>query len=116
MVFCECRSSIMRRLFTYFVLFVVSCCGLCRADDIVVFTASWCAPCGKLKKMLKTAPEELKSFGVRIIDIDEHPDAAKTYSVTRLPTTIRFYADGTMARKVGYTTEKDFFAWLKKHD
>lgn len=106
----------MRNFFFYFVVLLLCPSVPTLGDDLVVFSASWCPPCVNLKKMLKEQPKQLENFSIRVLDIDEHPDAAKTHSVTRLPTVIRFHANGKLSRKVGYTTPQDFFRWLQAHE
>lgn len=65
------------------------------ANDIWIFTASWCTPCKNLKSFLKDYHEVLKSKGHRLtlIDIDKDPELKKRYRVSSVPTTIIFDDD-----------------------
>lgn len=51
------------------------------------FTASWCAPCQKLKPKALALSEEL-GFQLDIVDIDEHPDVAEAHMVISVPTIV----------------------------
>lgn len=55
-----------------------------RLSKVLVFSASWCGPCQRDKAML----EQMEAMGVevQVIDIDAHPDLARKYGVTRVPT------------------------------
>jgi len=62
------------------------------ADDIWIFSASWCGPCKSLKSFLKTYHKTLEDQGHRItiIDIDDNPELKRKYNVRVVPTTIVF--------------------------
>jgi len=60
--------------------------GGCRRPKVLAFTASWCAPCQRAKPALIQI--QAAGVDVEIIDIDDHPDLAKKYSVTSVPTFI----------------------------
>ena len=52
--------------------------------ELLVFSASWCQPCQRLKP----AVVEIEATGVKVtrVDIDQHPDLARKYGVTSVPT------------------------------
>jgi len=60
--------------------------GGCRRPKVLAFTASWCAPCQRAKPALIQV--QAAGVEVEIIDIDDHPDLAKKYGVTSVPTFI----------------------------
>ena len=60
--------------------------GGCRRPKVVAFTASWCAPCQRAKPALVQI--QAAGVDVEIIDIDAHPDLARKYAVTSVPTFI----------------------------
>lgn len=47
---------------------------------MLLFTATWCKPCGHLKKWLN-----LKGIEVDVVDIDEEPELAKRNKVRGIP-------------------------------
>lgn len=80
----------MKKLLLSLVLIFIP--SLSYADDIWIFSATWCKPCRELKTFLKTYYRTLKNQGHRItiIDIDENTDLKKEYGITAVPTTIIF--------------------------
>ena len=60
--------------------------GGCQRPKVLAFTASWCGPCQRAKPALV----QIRAAGVdvEIIDIDAHPDLARKYAVTEVPTFI----------------------------
>lgn len=62
------------------------------ADDIWIFSASWCQPCKNLKSFLKTYHKNLKERGHRLtfIDIDKDIELKREYGINAVPTTIVF--------------------------
>jgi len=58
--------------------------GRCSRPKVLAFTASWCAPCQRAKPALVQI--QAAGVDVEIIDIDTHPDLAKKYGVTEVPT------------------------------
>jgi len=60
--------------------------GDCQRPTVLAFTASWCGPCERAKPALIQI--QAAGVDVQIIDIDEHPDLARKYGVTSVPTFI----------------------------
>lgn len=60
--------------------------GGCRRPKVLAFTASWCAPCQRAKPALIQI--QAAGVDVEIIDIDSHPDLARKYAITSVPTFI----------------------------
>ncbi len=59
---------------------------------ILEFSAGWCGPCKEMKPqidLLKT-----KSYPIRVLDVDEHPDLARNYRVGSVPTFVIVDPDG----------------------
>ncbi len=54
--------------------------------EVLFFSATWCQPCQQAKPRV----EELRKQGMKVteFDIDEHPDLARKYRITQVPTFI----------------------------
>lgn len=57
--------------------------GLSSSPQVLMFSASWCAPCQVAKKELKNRPLRVP---VTVIDVDVDPATANRYHVRALPT------------------------------
>ena len=69
---------------------------------LVDFWAPWCGPCRALAPHLETLAREYgESLLILKVDVDAHPDAAKAYSVTSLPTLVLFRDGEEVKRHVG---------------
>lgn len=55
-----------------------------QKPEVLIFTATWCRPCKQQVPALK-ADYESRGYTVTLIDVDQHPDLAKEYGVTELP-------------------------------
>lgn len=54
-----------------------------QRDTVLAFTATWCAPCQKDKKLY---PKLARRYTVKVYDVDKYPDTASKYRVRQLPT------------------------------
>lgn len=61
--------------------------------ELLVFSASWCQPCQRLKPSIL----EIEDAGVQVtrVDIDQQPDLARKYGVTSVPTMFVTVGDKT---------------------
>lgn len=67
---------------------------------LVDFYADWCGPC----KMLATVLEKIEFINILKINVDDHPEVAKTFGVMSIPT-ICYFKKGQMVKKViGFQT------------
>lgn len=85
---------------------------------VVKATASWCPPC---KEMNRTSMRDenvelfIREHGVAIeLDVDDHPDAARTLRVEAMPTMIAFRKGKEIARHVGFLDARQLLAWLTR--
>ena len=69
--------------------------GLSRAGPTVVhFSAPWCGPCDRVRRVVDQVCGELGDVAHVEIDLDANPVAARRFSVLSLPTTLIFDIDG----------------------
>ena len=61
---------------------------------IVHFSAAWCGPCVQVRRVVDEVCGDLGDVAHVEIDMDANPEAARSFSVLSLPTTLIFDADG----------------------
>jgi len=99
----------MKYLYTiFFVLFSFSL----HANELYVFTATWCTPCKELKRFIANNPEVFKDYEVSIIDIDDYPKIAKSYNVDRIPASIILENGEVSKRYIGFSS--GYKNWIEK--
>lgn len=85
------------------------------ADDIWIFSASWCGPCKNLKSFLKTYHKTLKSEGhnISIIDIDFDKELKRKYQINAVPTTIVFDDNKIEKGRLEGYSKNVWTSWIK---
>jgi thiol-disulfide isomerase/thioredoxin len=69
--------------------------GLSRSGPTVVhFSAPWCGPCDRVRRVVDQVCEDLGDVAHVEIDLDANPATAQRFSVLSLPTTLIFDVDG----------------------
>jgi len=69
--------------------------GLSRSGPTVVhFSAPWCGPCDRVRRIVGQVCEELGDVAHVEVDLDADPATGRRFSVLSLPTTLIFDADG----------------------
>jgi len=68
---------------------------------IVMFSASWCAPCKQAKPVFQQIRESVSDIQFEIIDIDERRDMAQDFNVTGVPTFMLIENNEEVKRLVG---------------
>ena len=87
-------------------------------SDIMVlkFSASWCAPCKMLSKVIESIDTDIP---FEEIDIDENQEYAKQFGIRGVPTLIMVDRDPIaglyeIKRKSGLISTPDLKAWLNE--
>jgi thiol-disulfide isomerase/thioredoxin len=69
--------------------------GLSRSGPTIVhFSAPWCGPCDRVRRVVHQLCEDMGDVAHLEIDLDANPATARRFSVLSLPTTLIFDADG----------------------
>jgi len=69
--------------------------GLSRTGPTVVhFSAPWCGPCDRVRRVVDQVCEDLGHVAHVEIDLDSNPAVGRRFSVLSLPTTLIFDVDG----------------------
>lgn len=79
------------------------------SEKILKFSATWCAPCQQMKKMLEGV-----DLGVEVeeIDIDESRDQLSDYGVRSIPTLV-YLRDGVEIGRInGMQTLNEIKDWI----
>lgn len=94
------------------------------ADDSIVaggkpvllqLGAHWCPPCRKQLPVMVELGHEQDAFSTAYLDVDEHPDKARGYGVSSIPTLIFFDAEGSeLFRHVGFFPKDEILTQWKQ--
>jgi thiol-disulfide isomerase/thioredoxin len=69
--------------------------GLSRSGPTIVhFSAPWCGPCDRVRRVVDQVCEDMDDVAHLEIDLDANPATARRFSVLSLPTTLIFDVDG----------------------
>lgn len=75
---------------------------------VVHFSAAWCAPCERVRRVVNQVCGDLGDVAHVEIDMDANPAAARRLSVLSLPTTFIFDGDGRQRyRSAGVPNAED---------
>lgn len=93
----------------------VAALGLSRTGPTVVhFSAPWCGPCDRVRRVVEQVCDDLSEVTHVEIDLDANPETARRYSVLSLPTTLIFDVDGRQRyRTSGVPNAADLRSALK---
>lgn len=54
----------------------------------ILFTASWCGPCKRIKPLFSELPKEIDGVEFLVKDIEDDADLAKLYGIRSIPTMV----------------------------
>ena len=75
--------------------------GLSRSGPTIVhFSAPWCGPCDRVRRVVHQLCEDMDDVAHVEIDMDADPATARRFSVLSLPTTLIFDVDGRQRYRV----------------
>jgi thiol-disulfide isomerase/thioredoxin len=74
-----------------------------KANRIVVYSASWCAACQRLKPVLASLKHE--GYKVEYRSVDENPDQLK-FAYTALPTIFFLRGESLIKKEIGYRSKE----------
>ena len=81
---------------------------------IVHFSAPWCGPCDRVRRVVGQVCEDMGDVAHLEIDLDANPATARQFSVLSLPTTLIFDVDGRQRyRASGVPTAADLRSALQ---
>ena len=76
------------------------------------FTAAWCGPCKAFRPILQQVMAETGA-NVQIIDVDQNPNLAQSFSISAVPTLIMKDESNTvLKRKSGTMSKVDLLKFL----
>lgn len=112
----------MKQLRVLLVVFLALFGNVCAGEEVLmVFTASWCAPCQQFKADLKENPDMVGNREVNVFDIETAKELAKDFNVKTVPTFVlveqeadEIKKENELRRQTGYTNARKLQRWLER--
>ena len=83
---------------------------------VVVFWAEWCVPCHMVSPVVEEIGNERgEALKVAKLNIDENPEATRTYGVMSIPSLILFKGGQEVARVIGAKPKDAILRDLNSH-
>jgi len=80
---------------------------------LIDFYADWCMPCKMLGETIEEIAENNKDVNIVKINVDEHPELARSYGVMSIPLLL-LYNDNKIEKKhVGLMEKEELLDWIK---
>ena len=74
-----------------------------KGKSFLLFSASWCNPCKKIKPIIKEMVEDIKDLNIYEVDIDKNKELVDYYNISSVPSFI-LIEDG---KKTGEVLDSD---------
>lgn len=81
---------------------------------LVDFNAEWCPPCQALHPILAELSDEVDSFEIVSVDIDESPELAEQFDVSSIPCLVAFKDGAEFERMVGLKPKAKIVKMMEK--
>ena len=81
---------------------------------IIMFSASWCAPCQRTKPAFNTLKESVGGLEYQLVDVDEQEQLAEQYNIRSVPTFVLLKDNIEVARMSGGSTEEKLKSFINQ--
>ncbi len=80
---------------------------------LIDFKAEWCGPCKMMSSVIDSLEDDLTSYTIYKVDVDECPNIAREYGVMSIPTLMIFDQGKVLKSEVGFKTKDELEEFLK---
>lgn len=88
--------------------------GAAQTPFVIHFGTDWCTPCKRLERvLLDLLTDHGDTVRVGKVNVEDEPELARTYSVTRNPTVCVFREGQLVARHEGFTEKPQLVKLLQ---
>ena len=81
-------------------------------DKVLYFSAEWCAPCKRLKPVIKQLREDYPEVSFEEVDADANPERSAYYSIRSVPTLIALQENKEVSRLSGLRPKQEVASTL----
>lgn len=81
---------------------------------LVDFYAVWCGPCKMMHPIIEEIHNSYPDLKIIKIDVDNHEDLARTYSVMSIPALFLFQNGEIVNKNIGLTPKEEIENWINK--
>jgi thiol-disulfide isomerase/thioredoxin len=81
--------------------------------ELLEFTATWCSPCRAMQPIVQQLQGQ--GYPVRPIDLDKHPELAREFKVTRVPTFVLVSGRRPLDRIEGAASAEQLVELFRRH-
>lgn len=93
-------------------LLALACSPAFAAQQLMVFSASWCGACREFKADHERDPALTGGLELVTVDVDRNRDQVRRYRVRAMPTFILLEDGKEVRRQVGYQGPERLRQWL----
>lgn len=81
---------------------------------VIMFSASWCGPCQRVKPTFLTLKEQTSDVQMEVVDVDQASDLAQQYNIRAVPTFVLLNNDTEVARTSGGMTAEKLKSFINQ--